>query len=172
MVRPFNVYLRGLLGLLDAKVGGKPPSEFEDTLRVVLDAQQFLVAQRQEVLLMTTAAYATLGTKLDATGLGVVPDSEIWLVHRYSCKQTVVLAAAEFHCFHPTLQGRSTAGTNVTQALSNNFRISTVGDRPIVVAQAPFIALPGDTLGVEATTVTTVGTFTVNMFAAFVRFPT
>lgn len=172
MASPFNIYLRGLLGLLDAKVGGQAPAAFEDAIRVSLDANRFLIAQKQEVLSMATAAYNTLGTKLDAAGLGVVPDSEIWFVHRFVCKQTVVLAAGEFHCFQPTIFGRSTAGTNVTQGLANNPRISTATDRPMVVAQEAFVALPGDSLGVEATTVTTAGTFTINMFAAFVRFPT
>lgn len=169
MSKPYNTYLRGLLGLLDAKVGGRSPDSFEDSIRLTLDSLQFMLAQRRETLFIATAAFSTTGFKTDAAAAAVVPSTEMWMFDNYAVNSGTALIAAEELLMYPAYRARSNAGVNTTQILGQMDRVALALDLPISTNWRPFILLPGDILGVYAQRAVTAATFTVNMMASFIR---
>lgn len=145
----FNTYLRGLLGLLDAKVGGLAPQEFEDTVRGTLDLLPFFQAQRAVVLLGGTGAAGAEGFWPDVTGNLVVPADEIWLVEHFCVQTSAKLAlAGDVVQFQPAYQQRSTAlGLLTTIILGQPMASATNDVWPTNIATGPFLLRPGDTAG-------------------------
>ncbi len=170
MSSPFNTYLRGLLGLLDAKVGGRAPDRFEDALQLGLDAMPFILAQRRESLLGTTATFTTVGMKFDAAAIHLVPSDEVWYVDHYCGVQVGTLVAAEFLAYQPSIRTQATSGVSTTESTGDNPYVYGVGDRPAVTMQRPLIAIPGDQLGMYVSRATTAASFQLNIVASVIRF--
>lgn len=151
MAQPFNRYLRGWLGLLDAKVRGLAPAEFSEVVSPVLDAFPFLLAQTRETVADITAAPGAVGFFAGANGLLVPPADEIWLVEQFTWTTSAALAAADILLMAPALRQVSNGALTVTHVLHspNPQAFWRVGESPMVTNDRPFVLVPGVTPGVH-----------------------
>lgn len=159
----FNTYLRGFLGLLDAKVEGKAPAQFEDVVRSTLDAYPFLYAQQRRIQSDVTGAVA--GSNFYAGGpLVVVPQDEIWLVECcYGFPSTLPGAADVQWC--PAQRSLNSAGNQRVKLLAPAY-IGAMGSSISDEHRSwwPTIGLPGDVFGAEVLNNTAyVGTMDINV---------
>lgn len=170
-MRPFNRHLRGFLGLLDAKVQGQAPEQFEDAVRVVLDAWPFAFIQAREVA-FGSAAVTDLaeGYHPDGGGTLIVPSNEVWIVQDYCIQTALALLAGETLRANPAYQSRSTTlGLQQVMVLGNDGQNVAAGAALSSCANRPFIVGPGDNLGAWVNQVTTAANIVVTFVAAFVR---
>lgn len=147
----FNTYLRGLLGLLDAKVEGKAPSVFLDELRLTLNALPFLYAQRRTVLVGATDN-VTLGGWWPSSGNAIrVPPGEVWYVEHANVifGHSVPLVAGDHIAASPAYQTRTDVLGLLTEIAMENSVYGEFGGvtSPSFTASRPFLMLPGDVYG-------------------------
>jgi len=146
----FNTYLRGLLGLLNAKVEGRAPSEILDAISGNLDCYPFLFAQRREISTFSTAPIGSASegsVQWNAAVLNpVVPPGEIWLCERYTIWLNVVLPAGEEVTFSPTYLARSQSSGLITivQVGPSSRALGLPTYMTMTSSEAPFVLLPGD----------------------------
>lgn len=145
MPLPFNSYLRGWLGLLDAKVGGRAPDSYNESVQPTLDSYPFLFAQRRETLVDTTAAFGVVTGYQPFPNL-VVPSDQIWLCEHIGCDMGTALLAAETMMFCPAFRSRAGGVLRVVHLANQSF-LNTAGFKPHSRNIAPFILAPGDDLG-------------------------
>lgn len=98
---PINVIPRGLLSLLDIKsLGRNPVTLNEGWVQGVLDLSEYYMSHREYVRAVTAAfslpgfQAAQIGAFVAPFELPVVPNDQVWLVHRYSVRALNPLAAA------------------------------------------------------------------------------
>lgn len=142
-----NTYPRGLLGLLNAKTGGRTPQDVTETVQTVLDIFPFYAAQMRETVSANSLAIAGTGAIFPTTGFAV-PNDEIWLVLGYSAAMNGVLAVAEFLGFTLIRRSLNNAGNSADLILTPQLTTGlTTGLLPQASAQSPFLMIPGDQLG-------------------------
>lgn len=150
-LRPYNRYPLGLLGLLDAKVRGETPNELASFTQATIDLSQYLLAQSAEVVVDDTAAVAA-NTNFGLNGTLTVPQDEIWFVHAYSIRTLAALAAGTTIRVWPLLSTALASGTATAGLFVLGEKLTaTVGERPATATSKPFIAAPGDRLGLLVT---------------------
>ena len=167
----FNAYLRGWLGLLDAKIDGRSPTEFEDALRGVLDAFPFVHAARREVQQGgATITPAVPGFYTDTTANLTPGPGEILLVDRMTVFSETPLAAATGLIISPGFTARTTPLGLFTRLLHSGFANRfTVGQCPYAVSTVPFVLVPGDIAGVWAAEATLPANYDLILSTSFVR---
>lgn len=156
MPRPFNRYPLGLLGLLDAKVQGKTPSELADFTQATIDIERYLLEQQIEVITDTTAVVAAVGRVFGAAGTLTVPQGELWVVHQYAVRPQGAYAAGTTYRFAGMYEANRAVGTvSVGSFVVTDTIEGTVGERPTAGnnPQDYFIAGPGDRMGAWFSTV-------------------
>jgi hypothetical protein len=148
----FNTYLRGLLGMLDAKVEGKAPSSFEDTVRVTLDALPFFYAQKRVIVIDDTDSVVSASGWWPCTSLQVPPE-EVWYIEHaaVSFGTAIPLPAGAVINASPAYQLRTGALGLLTEialpTVPFAYGTNTV---PQFASMRPFVLAPGDRLGVWA----------------------
>jgi len=171
MPRPFNRLPRGLLGLLDAKVGGQNPQELTDELRPVLEMFPFYHAQFRDALSGQTAGNAVVGTNSLATGsLTGPPADELWWVEHYAVKMDAGLAAGNGVILMPSMLSVSSSGGPSIPILLNSARnvANQIGWIAAAAADRPFLMIPGDVLGAWVEWISGIAT-TITGFAHVAR---
>lgn len=157
MARPFNNYLRGFLSLLDAKVNGQAPAEFEQAVRATLGAEPFLQSQLAETWRANTAAISAVGFLPVTTPWAseipvpwIVPADENWLVHYCSISSVVVIASGSQSGSVGLRMNRFSASAVVT-SLTGSSGGNANGDFLNVSSNLPagesFLLYPGDEVG-------------------------
>lgn len=170
----FNRHFRGFLSLLDAKVGGLTPTNYEDAVRVTVDAAEFIFANTREVTAGNTGGLGTAaeGFAGDVAGTLTVPADEMWLVDNYTTRATAILGAAEELVAVPAMSSRLTITGNLGfQVFANVLYPGTANfaSSPSFHADRPFIALPGDVLGAWVSRIVTAATIDITLTASFSR---
>lgn len=148
---PFNRLPRGLLGLLDAKIGGQNPQQLDESVRSSVALDRFYEAQMREALTGTSLALVALGPVFWSTGsmAGVVPADEMWLIDQYSV-QSQGMAAGEALAIVPLLRVNAPAGTYQDIFLDHPVVLTlALNEQAFSTAIRPFVALPGDSLGFQ-----------------------
>lgn len=167
--RPYNRYPQGLLGLLDAKVRGQTPNEITDYTQASIELAPFLLQQMSEVVTETTGVLAATGRAFGANGTLTVPQDEAWYVLDFGVRPSAILAAGVTTRFWGMLDTTLATGTvSVGTFPQTGIGSGTVGERPYTGPAAPFLASPGDQLGVWIESVTGAG-FTAQLMAKFAR---
>jgi len=167
-VQRFNAYLKGWLGALDQKNTGEPPTSSEESIRGMLDALPFVYAGRVESTEAVTAGSAVEGF----FGAVNVPQGEMWLVQHAAFSlangtgANGTLAAAEEFGASLTLGSQNLFGYWALQEPQNIF---LAGSFPIGQARRPFVAMPGDVIGLFYWRVVTVGNFVSTVRIRFLR---
>lgn len=170
-MRPFNRYPLGLLGLLDAKVQGKTPSELADFTQATLDIERYLLEQAIEVLTDTTAVVAAVGRVFGAAGTLTVPQDQLWVVHQYAVRPQGAYAAGTTYRFAGMYEANRAVGTvSVGSFVVTDTIQGTAGERP-TAGNSPesFIAGPGDRLGAWFSTVVLGTSIEHQLVAKFTR---
>lgn len=143
-----NRFPRGLLGLLDAKTGGKTPQAIADMVIPQLDIERYYLAQFSEAIIDTSGAVAGVGSIFGASFLLDCPNDEIWIVSHYAVLSSIALAAGETLGLVPSIRFRTNAGGTVDVDLAAAL---TVGQGPLLwsrcTANRSFVMGPGDRLG-------------------------
>jgi hypothetical protein len=151
-VARFNTYLRGWLGLLDAKVEGRAPEQFLDDVRGTLDTYPFLYSQRREFVTGATGnVLATLTGWYTPNGTGLrCPSGEVWFVENYSVQVGVVTplaAAQELRIVLGTQARQGTLGLFREVLIPTTEMLGIEADSPAWANLRPFVMLPGDEFG-------------------------
>lgn len=171
MARPFNTFLRGFLGVLDAKVSGISPQNFEESMRPVMDVYPFIYAQRRQIAAFTTAALVTTDEGFrgsTTTPDDIVPSDEVWLVAQHAYNTPLLLAAEEFQAT-PAYKTRSNLGGFTEDFMLNTPPpIALAGTRATCNATDPYILLPGDQVGVWVQRIVTAVSIVVTFKVQFV----
>ena len=169
MASRFNLYLRGWLGLLDAKVGGVAPQAYEDAVRGTLDAYPFAYAQQRLFKDGSVVVGPADEGFWPVTG-AQVPPGEIWLCEWFSLQANML--AADTLEFVPAVQVRGTSGIPQTVTLADSTPTGGAnGQINCSVAIRPYIALPGDNFGVHVRQISTAGTISVQLNLMYVACP-
>lgn len=164
----FNAHLRGLLGLLQAKVEGRTPDQFEQSLRGTFDSWPFLFANQAESLRLVTVGSGVEGIFTQAAA----PPGEIWLVEHCMWRlangtgANGTLAAAEELGAAMTLM---TSNGGFLHLLGDAGQVFLAGSIPVGYASRPFVLMPGDTLGWQLWRAVTAGNFVAWIDLRFVR---
>lgn len=148
---PFNRFPRGLVGLLDAKTRGTAPTSLADEVRGTLDMMPFYQAATREVLSGVTLAPVAEGPVFATGGNLIVPQDELWIVWHFTAIASLVLATGETLAFTTLLRAAAAVGVNQDQVLNSSFGNGGVGSLPVAWTPSPFLALPGDSLGIFVT---------------------
>lgn len=149
----FNRFLRGWLGLLDAKVGGFTPSDTAEFVQPGLDAFPFVYAQMREVV-WGTASIVAAGEGFNSVGpLLLVPQDQIWLIQYASVHCTAVVDSADRLVIAPAVETTTHFGLPRHVVLGTPRMEVQVGlaHMPASTLDRPYIALPGDQLGIWVT---------------------
>lgn len=173
MSRPFNATLRGWLGLLEAKVAGQAPSVFEEAVRPVLSAWPHLYAEGREVIQAAAGGLTSAGEgfqpETGAAGILTVPQDQIWMVEHHTCSMAVDLAATEALILAAAYDGLR-SGVGATSIFQVGPKDSFAqNERPCAGNFRPYVALPGDRLGVFVHRVIATVTIDINIAATIVR---
>jgi hypothetical protein len=141
----FNTYLRGLLGLLDAKVQGKAPEQFDDTMRVTLGAEPFVYAQTRSTLTDATDANITIPGRYIFNGT-LVPADEVWLVKQAGWVLNDQMGATEnFQASLGLLVRQGVLGIFADMPLPcGQLPVFTNLDMPGGAVHGEFVMTPGD----------------------------
>lgn len=167
MASRFNLYLRGWLGLLDAKVGGVAPQGYEDNIRGTLDAYPFAYAQQR---LFKDGSVVVGPADEGFWPVHEVPAGEIWLCEWFSLQANMLAADTLEIC--PAVFVRGTSGIPQTVTLADTTPTGGAnGQITCSVAIRPYIALPGDELGVHVRQISTAGTISVQFNLLYVSCP-
>lgn len=149
MPRPYNRYPEGLLGLLDAKVGGRTPAELGDTTIPTLELTPFLLQQAQESVNDLTAAIGAVGRFFGTNLSLVVPDNELWYVDAVMARPSAVLGAGTTYRFFVCHDTALASGVSPQCLFMRSDKGSgTTGEQPSCMTGPPFIMGPGDRIGV------------------------
>lgn len=168
----FNRFLKGWLGLLDAKVGGFTPSDTQDFIQGTLDTYRFLYAQQRELVTGGTGGIAGSAEGFNPVATLLVPQDEIWFVQHATVEGTV--PAADEAVVAPSVQIRSRSLGILKDILLGPPSFAptvTFAYRATALQSAPFIALPGDQFGVWAVMLDFAGTIDFTMSMLIVRTP-
>lgn len=175
MARPFNVQLKGFLGLLAAKVQGQAPAEFEPSLRTVLDANPFLTAELSEIWRATTDPVA-LGflpavTPWDALipVPWLVPQSEIWLIRYLAVTAIVANGSGNQVIAASVLYNRFAASGFVTAVTPPS--LPTASGQFATTYRDELVALPGDQVGAMVLQPSTLPTNVITLEMRLIRVP-
>ncbi len=171
MPRPFNRYPLGLLGLLDAKIQGRTPSELSDFTQATIDIERYLLEQAIEVVTDTTAVVAAVGRVFGVAAVLTVPQDELWYVHQYAVRPQGAYAAATTYRFAGMYEANRAVGTvSVGSFVVTDTIQGTTSERP-TAGNSPegFIAGPGDRLGAWFSTVTLGTSIEHQLLAKFTR---
>lgn len=147
----FNRFLKGWLGLLDAKVGGFTPADTEDRVRPTLGTYPFLYAQVRELVTGGTGTIASTAEGFNPVATLVVPDNEIWFVEHATVTGTIL--AGDEAIVAPSVQIRSRSlgiKKDILLGTPNAPGSVTFAHQPAAILTKTFIALPGDEFGVWA----------------------
>lgn len=144
-----NTYPRGLLGLLNAKTGGRTPQDVTETVQMILDIAPFYTAQMRQTVSSNSGPIAGVGAIFPLAGFAV-PNDQVWLVQAYSAVMNGALAAAEFLGFTLIRRSLNSAGNTADLILTPQM-VSGVTTGLIANAscQLPFLMIPGDQLGAQ-----------------------
>lgn len=149
---PFNRWPKGLLGLLDAKVGGQNPQLLSEVVNAELDVLPFYYASARETLQGNTLVAVGSGTAFFLTGtMTEVPSDEMWYVESLTALALAGLAAAQSVIAVPVHRTSVLGGgVLVVERSSYRFQCSQLAAQPSATIGRPFWALPGDQIGVQA----------------------
>jgi len=154
MPRPFNVQLRGFLGVLAAKVQGQAPNEFEEAVRATLSVEPFLFSQLEETWRAVTAVsgigsvgFQPLVTPWDSEipVPWLCPQDQIWRVS-YVSTSLIAGGASAQQCAVGIRFNRFT-GSAIVSAISDAAFPQNTGQYMSVYRKEPLIMLPGDEIG-------------------------
>jgi hypothetical protein len=152
----FNRTPRGLLGLLDAKVGGQTPQEIAAEVRAVVDAFPLFHAQIREAMTGQTAGNVTAGVNLFTGGTLIGPPAdELWWVEHFSVKCDTSVGAGNTVCIAPMINSAISGSLVGAPIVLNSVRLlaNQVGWLAAAAADRAFLMVPGDTLGTWVETV-------------------
>jgi hypothetical protein len=147
----YNRFLKGWLGLLDAKVGGFTPTSSEDNLRPTLDTYPFFFSQVRELVTGGTGTISGAAEGFNPVATLLVPDNEVWFVHNATVTGTILAGDSGFVV--PAVQIRSRSlGILKDIVLGQCQPMPTpVGSHQACGFQtAPYYAQPGDQFGIFA----------------------
>lgn len=169
MAARFNRFLKGWLGLLDAKVGGFTPTSTEDNVRATLSAYPFIYSQMRELVTGGTGGISSAAEGFNPVATLVVPDNEIWLVEHATV--TGPITAADEAVVAPAVQIRSRSLGIKKDILLGPASVAptvTFAYQAAALQNRPFWAQPGDEFGVFAVLLDYAGTieFTLSMLIA------
>lgn len=147
----FNRHLRGWLGLLDGKVGGLTPSDYEAVIRPTLDTWPHLFAQTREVLWgeVTGIAAGSEGWNPCSNTLLTVPQDEVWICEYISGYAELPVDTADRLVFGIAVETTTTLGLSRFLILSDPY-MQQLGLEfsPSSTVQRRYIAMPGDEFGI------------------------
>lgn len=176
MPTPFNRLPFGLLGALDAKVGGRNPQTLADDIQAGMEVFGFYYCGMREVL---TGQGPTIATSVGNANFNIlgelanaVPNGELWWVEAFHVEFNTVLGAgaaclvSPAHLIAPT----SALGGPLVVTYGTRFNQATTGGVPCGDIDRGFWALPGDRLlyKIESQVGGTIGAF--NGVAQIARF--
>lgn len=145
----FNRYLRGFLGMVDAKVGGVAPSTYEDAVRVGIDSWPFLYAQKRELVWGDCGTTASPGFQ-SGTAQVLVPQDEIWIVEWATAACPLGIPVGESLIISPAVQIRI-AGFLTRELLIGNQGVdfgATDDKIPMTTTERRYVGLPNDQFGI------------------------
>jgi hypothetical protein len=169
----FNRYLRGWLGLLDAKVGGFTPTETSDLLQPQLDTFPFLYAQTRELVSGNTGAISAAAEGFNPCPTLEVPSGEIWFVE-YGCALIPLgVIAASHAAFAPAVQIRSTALGLPRELVLGDFTPEFTSSFAYFPhsKMGRYVGLPGDLFGIWCSLLDGAGTFDIQLNLLMARVP-
>lgn len=170
---PFNRYPVGLLGLLDAKVRGQTPNELEQYTCASVELTPWLLESGQECLNDETANIGAVGRFFGANGNLTVPNDQIWWVHAFSARPNAALAAGTTYTLQPVHETALSAGPIAQCLFPRGASASgTTAAQPFAASDEPFLASPGDRLGVYFAQVVVGTAIPCQLFAKITRLRT